>query len=158
MWRGWVIGSPAGLLAAVALMGGMLIGAFAQITTLRMRIEESAEASGRDPLHYERDALDETVAHLLMAVLMSIFAAVVLMALMNVMPTSTLRPWLTATAIWATSYLALLLLLVLPRMYYAYTKAAKIRAPLNGFNKGRVADHYDADRNDAPHIDTHRAT
>lgn len=145
-YRGWVVGNPAGLLAGVALMAGMLIGAFAQITTLRLRLEESAELLGSDPFHYERDALDETVAHLLMAVLLAILGAVMLVALMNAMPDSGLRPFLTALVVWATSYLGLLLLLVLPRMYYAYASSAKVRAPLNGFNKGRLSDHYDEER------------
>lgn len=151
-WRHWTIGNPSGLLAAIALMAGMLVGAFAQMTTLRLRIEEWAHDHDRDQLHYERDALDETVAHLLMAVLTSVVAAVILVALMNLIPESALRPWLTGAAIWATSYVALLLLLVLPRMYYAYTKAANVRASLSGYNKGKLADHYDEER-----FDSHRA-
>lgn len=145
-WRQWSIGNPAGLLAAIALMAGMLVGAFAQMTTLRLRVEEWAQDHDRDQLHYERDALDETVAHLLMAVLTSVAAAVLLVALMNLTPESGLRPWLTAAAIWATSYVALLLLLVLPRMYFAYTQAVNVRAPLSGYNKGAMTDHYDEDR------------
>jgi small basic protein len=46
--------------------------------------------------------------------------------------------WLAAAMLAVGTYLALLFVLVLPRLYSAYVSINKVRDRLNGFSRGRV--------------------
>lgn len=160
----WQVSGGAALLAALALLTGVLVGAFTQLTNLRLRLSDMAR-QGADPDHHSRDALDETAAHLLMAALVTIATAVLLAVGVNLAGAGTaVKTVVTTTAAGATetvtttasgavtgvlaaviiglaSYATLLLLLVLPRLYQAYVDVNHVRASKSGLARGTTRDH-----------------
>jgi TRAP-type uncharacterized transport system fused permease subunit len=135
---GWQLRAPAAILSGVALLAGGLLAAFAQLSSLRLKLTEwqdHPEDAGR----IDREMIDETVAHLLMAALLCAVDAIVLVIGMNV--SSGVNS--AVTGIWASlalaisSYIILLFILALPRLYSAYVEINRVRPELSGFSRGK---------------------
>jgi hypothetical protein len=149
----WKLGAPGPLLAGVALLAGALIGSFGTMTTLRLKI---AELGGPDDegLEPERDLLDESVSHVLLAALVAATDAVALVIGTNTAATAPIvgvtkaaaaastAPG-TVTGFWASAaialsaYLFLIFVMLLPRLYAAYVQLNNVRDGLNGQNRRR---------------------
>ncbi|WP_169165159.1 hypothetical protein [Cellulomonas taurus] len=126
----WELNQPAALLTAVALLISGALSVFAQMVGLRARL---AERDG-EWVERRREGLDETVNHLLAAVLVAIVDAIVLVVGMNVGGTGHV-PWYIAwAAIFLTAYLGLLLLVCVPRLYSAYTTTFSVPPHLDGWH------------------------
>ncbi|HVF06387.1 MAG TPA: hypothetical protein VNA20_16210 [Frankiaceae bacterium] len=133
----WKLASPTPLLSAVALLAGALVGSFGSLSTLRLKL---ADWGDRDDTAFQvqKDMIDETVAHLLTAAL---FCAVT--ALMLVIGTNTanhkgeVTGSLGAIIIGLASYVFLVFVLILPRLYAAYVEINNVRDRLSGFSRGR---------------------
>jgi hypothetical protein len=139
MW--WLNGrllAPTAILAGLALLAGGLVAAFGQLSTLRLRLTErmSDESDGQ---RTDRDFLDETAAHLLAAAYGAAVTAAVLVAGMNfALDTdgALVGPW-AAVATAMASWVVLVFLIAIPRMYEAYAGLNKVRDALNGTHRGR---------------------
>lgn len=137
LWRNWELAAPTPLLSAVALLAGALVGSFGSLSTLRLKLTDWADREG-DNQQPQRDALDETVAHLLTAAVLCALTAAVLVIGTNVAGADkpVTRPW-AALAVGLGSYVLLLFMLVVPRLYAAYVEINNVRDRLNGFSRGR---------------------
>jgi len=147
---------PGAILAALGLLAGSLLAAFGQLSTWRLRL---SEAEGRFPAsqRVDRDQMDETAAQLLVASYASAVGALLLVLAMNFpvietvtatdpaatpAATTTVRisgPW-AAAAVAVCTYVVLMFLMALPRLYSAYVTANNVRKELSGFSSGRSAD------------------
>lgn len=138
---GWSLPAAAPLLAGCALLSGATLSAFSAISTLRLRLTDRLDDESLD---MTRDALDESVAHILTVSLLAITDSILIVVGMNVAPTvdangaSTggVYGWWAAAAIGVSTYMALLFILTLPRLYYAYVKIQKVSAQMSGFSSG----------------------
>ena len=119
---------PAALLAGASLLAGTLLASFGQLATLRGRLMDKGAVRA-----VALDALDETAAHVLMAVYAAIGTAAMLGAATS-LATGAVRGLPAALAISAATWLGLLVLLVVPRLYQAYTYAFRVRPGLNGYD------------------------
>ena len=131
------LSSPAALLAGLALLAGGLVAAFGQLATLRLRLTERM-TSDDDGQRTDRDFLDETAAHLLSAAYGAAVTAAVLVAGMNFAldkDGELYGPW-AAVATALASWVILVFLIAIPRMYEAYAKINKVRDALSGTHKG----------------------
>ncbi len=135
----WTIKTPTSLLSAAALLAGALVGAFGSVSTMRLKLTEwVAEQDNEDHLQVERDMIDETVAHMLTAALLSAALAVLLVIGDNTSnEAGAVTGLLAAVIIGLGSYVALLFALVAPRLYAAYDAIHKVRERLSGLAKGR---------------------
>ncbi|TRW47160.1 hypothetical protein [Georgenia yuyongxinii] len=84
----WELSAPAALLTAVSLLIGGALTVFAQMIGLRTRIRDDLDPEW---VAARFDALDETVNHLLSAVLVAIADAVLLVIYMNVVTENSSR-------------------------------------------------------------------
>ena len=147
MWLipGAAIAQPGPLLAGATLFAGSLLAAFGQLSTLRLKLTDLDKAAelAKDLQPYEaaprsnshtRDYLDETGAHLLLASYLSAVTAAMLVIGSSVFPQadgSICGP--LAGAIGATStYVFVLFVIALPRLYVAYTSINTVRKELSG--------------------------
>ncbi len=138
LWQDWKIAAPDPLLAGVALLAGALVGAFGNLSTFRLKLTEWADRDD-DTLQVERDMIDETVSHVLMAALLCAVTAVALVIGTNASePEAPITGVLAALIIFLGSYVALIFLLVLPRLYAAYVQINNVRDRFNGFTRGRL--------------------
>jgi hypothetical protein len=128
----WGLESPGAILSGVALLAGGLLGAFGQLSTLRLKLTESMihqEDSGRG----QRAMLDETVAHLLLAAYLCAVDAVLLIIALNVTrPNERVGGPLAAAVIMVTGYVVALFLIAIPRLYGAYAEMNKVSDQLSG--------------------------
>lgn len=118
---------PTALLAGASLLAGTLLASFGQLATLRGRL--------LDPVlvrQVARDALDETTAHVLMAVYAAVGTAFVLGAATS-LSAGAVTGVPAALALGAGTWLVMLVVLVVPRLYQAYTYAYEVRPGLNGY-------------------------
>ena len=121
VWH-WKIGAPTALLSGVALLAGGLLGAFGQLATMRTKMTERRLFEG-DAEATDRNMIDETVAHLLLAALLCGVDAVLIIIGLN-----TAKNPATLTGLWAdavigvSAYVALLFLVSVPRLYSAYVQ------------------------------------
>lgn len=115
------------LLAGTALLVGAFLTAFSQVASWRERL--LARERKVDAVHVR--ALDEAAAHILVSVLISGFAAVLLVVLANINPDVALAHqtllWLvrilSALSVTCFSYLALTLIIVVNLLWDAYQGA-----------------------------------
>ncbi len=135
----WSIKTPTSLLSAVALLAGALVGAFGSISTMRLKLTEWVAAQDDDEhLQRERDMIDETVAHMLTAALLSAVLAVLLVIGDSTSGASgVVTGALAALIIGLGTYVALLFALVVPLLYAAYLTINQVRDRLSGFARGR---------------------
>jgi hypothetical protein len=132
----WEITAPTPLLSAVALLAGALVGSFGSLSTLRLKLTDWATEDD-ERFQVQRDMIDETVAHVLTAALLSAATAVVLVIGTNVAGADqAVTGCLAAATIALGSYVVLLFVLILPRLYAAYVEINQVRDRLSGFSKG----------------------
>ena len=132
VWRDFQLAAPGPLLAGVALLAGALIGSFGTMTTLRLKLADLADVDD-DALAPERDLLDESVSHILVAALVAALNAATLVIGTNLTEVNhPVTGFWAALAIALSAYLALLFVLILPRLYSAYVQINNVRPGLNG--------------------------
>lgn len=133
----WKLAAPGPLLGGVALLAGALIGSYGTLSTLRLRLLDLADPHD-EALEPERDLLDESVAHLLLAALVAALTAASLVIGTNTTPMNEpVTGFWAALAIALSTYLLLLFVLVLPRLYAAYVQINVVRPALNGQHRRR---------------------
>lgn len=144
LWRRAEFGAPAALLTGAALLAGGLLSAFTHLSTLRVRLAERGDAWDEYD-QPDRDAFDETAAHLLLASYLAGLTAFLLVLAMNLGRTTTPEGIPDGGITWGWSipigvigtYLFMLFLMTLPRMYNAYATLNKVRPELSGTHAGR---------------------
>lgn len=133
LWMGWRITSPDPILAASALLAAGLVSSIGPLTGFRDRISDVSDAHQTD-----RDAIDETVAHVIMAALTSAAVAVILVIGTNVAPSDDpVSGWWAALAISVGYYTALTFVIATPRLYDAYTSRYQVSREISGAHRGR---------------------
>ncbi len=118
------------LLAGASLLAGTLLASFGQLATLRGKVSDRLQVR-----RVALDALDETTAHVLMAV----YAAVLLAATLGTatsLSAGAVGGVAAALALGLGAWLLLLVLLVVPRLYQAYTYAFDVSPELDGYQAG----------------------
>lgn len=132
-WRcGWTLAAPGPLLSGVALLAGALVGSFGTMTTLRLKLADIADVED-EALAPERDLLDESVSHILLAAAVAAATAAALVVGTNVAdPGQPVTGFWASLAIALSAYLLLLFMMILPRLYAAYVQINRVRPELNG--------------------------
>ncbi|GLB62712.1 hypothetical protein NCCP2495_05900 [Dietzia sp. NCCP-2495] len=130
------LGEPSLRLAAFALLTGSLLTVFAQLSSLRLKLTEwfSEEDIGH---RVEKNMIDESVAHVLFAAMLSLVAAGVT-AVDAAVPALGKYADLVINALLAgvtfslIYYIVALVVLTLPRLYGAYVAVNDVSRDLNG--------------------------
>ncbi|WP_326651558.1 hypothetical protein [Streptomyces sp. NBC_01750] len=137
--RGGRLAAPAALLTGVALMAGGMLSAFTHLSTLRLKITEWDSSGGASRFEVERGMLDETAAHLLTGSLVCAFDAAALVIGMNVGATKAgqLQGFWAALAAGLSSYVLIVFIFVIPRLYSAYVEINNVSSELNGFDRSK---------------------
>ncbi|MFS0701967.1 hypothetical protein AB6N24_18520 [Cellulomonas sp. 179-A 4D5 NHS] len=136
---GFELRLPEGALAALALLAGGFLTAFTHLSSVRLRLTEREPAWG-DAERFDRDAIDETCAHLLVAAYMSGVATGWLLLGMNFGAGAGTGDDMIV-GFWAAIeagllvYVVVLFLITLPRLYQAYLTYAHVRDALNGAHR-----------------------
>ena len=130
------IPSAADLLAAVALLAGGFLAAFTHLSSLRLRLEER-KTQWRQVEQFDRDAIDETSAHLLVGAYVSglLIPVVVVGGMFTKEDQTGLSGLWGAIAAGGMAYLCLIFLISVPRLYSSYVGFANVRDELNGTHK-----------------------
>lgn len=136
---GWKLAAPVPILTAVSLLAGGTLSAFSSLSSLRLKLSEWSEHNdGRDG---DRDSLDESVSHLFMVALACVLDAAVLVVGLNASRGAPGTPDQDAIvgipahlAVGLTAYVFLAFIMVLPRLYWAYTTMNNVSRKLNGFD------------------------
>lgn len=159
---GWQVASPSATLSAMALLSAGLLGVFTQLSALRIRLTSQPEDTWLD---VERDGIDEAVAHVLFAFLLCIINSALLVIALNTIPTTApancgvppqmvdptlatppvscsippqvLDSWWSGPILAIGSYIVLMLIILIPKLYSAYVEMNEVRRELNGFHKKR---------------------
>ena len=123
---GLEVKAPAAILSALSLFSAGLLAAFAQIASIRSRYR--VPDSAYDPDRPVRDMLDEAVAQVLMAALVSVTTALVVVIGMNVPGGSEkgLVTWASCIVTFLGTYLTLLFLMVIRKLWGAYQVANEL--------------------------------
>jgi hypothetical protein len=135
LWRDWKLAAPAALLAGVSLLTGGTLSVFSHLSTLRLRLTDRLEQQALD---IERDSLDESVAHLLTATLLCVADAATIVIGMNFghdTKGSTVDGVWAALALGISSYIALLFVVLVPRLYSAYIEINQVPSYMDGFDR-----------------------
>lgn len=139
---GVTLSSPGTLVAALSLLTGTLLSVFAQLSSLRLKLTEwfEREDIGSRP---DKDAIDESVAHVLVAALISLVATIVTVAAIVVGDEKfpVLQGIVAAVAIALIMYVLLLLIMLIPRLYGAYVSVNDVDDSLNGEFVDRTNKH-----------------
>ncbi|MBB1023332.1 MULTISPECIES: hypothetical protein [unclassified Dietzia] len=133
------LGEPALRLAAFALLTGSLLTVFSQLASFRLKLTEWFDA---DDLGHrvEKDMVDESVAHVLFAAVLSLLAAGVT-AVGALLPQSeglfgAIAGSVLAGVTFALVYYVVgLVVITLPRLYAAYVSVNDVDRSLNGIVK-----------------------
>lgn len=131
------LAAPGALLSGVALLAGSFLAAWGQISSMRLKLTDRADLYGQTE-QIDRDALDESSAHLLVASLFSAAAALMLVLGMNFTAdpkSGAIHGIFAALATGFATYVLLLFLIAVPRLYTAYVNLHTVRAALNGTHK-----------------------
>ncbi len=133
-----VIPGAADLLAAVALLAGGFLAAFTHLSSLRLRLEER-KAQWRQVEQFDRDGIDETSAHLLVGAYISglLIPVLIIGGMFKDEDTDGLTGAWGALAAAGLSYLCLIFLISIPRLYSSYVGFANVRDELNGTHKDK---------------------
>lgn len=135
---GGTLAAPGSLLAGAALLAGGFLAAFGQISNLRVRLTDRAR-DFRDAEAIDRDSLDETAAHLLVASFTSGVTALALVLAMNFGAGTNGAVggvWAGIVVVPAT-YVLLVFIIAIPRLYNAYVNINQVRDELSGTHRGR---------------------
>lgn len=133
------LAAPGSLLAGVSLLAGGFLAAFGQISSLRLRLTDRADHFAETEA-IDRDALDETAAHLLVASFMSAMTALVLVLGMNFSSdakSGAVNGVFAALAVALACYVLLVFVIVIPRLYIAYVNINRVRDELSGTHRSR---------------------
>lgn len=124
------------LLSADALLASGLLAVFAQISSLRLKLSDRFD-EGYAHADDDKDAMDESATHLLFAILLAFINAAVLASSLAFAPanTSVVGGLLGGVCAALFVYTILLLLMLLPRILYAYTVVNRVRKDLSGFHR-----------------------
>lgn len=134
---GWQLSEPAPLLAGVSLLAGGLLGSFAQLSSLRLKVSEWTQHSADEWL-VERELLDETAGHVLLAAMLcAIDAAVLVIAMNATVGGQRVAVGWSAGVLAISVYILLVFIVCLPRLYSAYVQINKVSDHLSGFAKGK---------------------
>lgn len=145
---GWRIRSADSLLAGFALLAGVLLTVFVQISVWRERLRPDGKHEAL--ALYEgppRRSADEAAAHTLLASVLSIVGAVVLVVLDNVSQPApdgvVVIPWvaivLTAFMVGLSAYLVLTFILIVNLLFDAYQVAQGPNSPSQGAGRNEEA-------------------
>lgn len=125
IWRGLELQAPGPVLAALSLLSAGLLAAFGQIASIRSRYRLPDDAY--DPDKHTREMLDEAVAHVLTAALLSVSTALLIVLGMNIGGSAARLPvWATAIVLLFGTYLSLLFLMVIRKLWGAYEVANEL--------------------------------
>lgn len=127
------ISAPSALLSGLALFSGGLLASFGQLSTLRLKLTDRAEENHFSE-RIDRDFLDETAAHLLVAAYSAAVGAALLVLAMSLGADSAgniCGVWAAAIAA-VTTYVFVVFIIALPRLYVAYTRINGVRRELSG--------------------------
>ena len=133
--------APAAILSGFALLSGVLLSVFAQLASMRVRLTDSADESKRRRVL--KDSLDESVSHVLLAALLGLLASAAIVISMAVEdPTPPAQPqicgpWAIMVAVLGV-YEMLLLFILIPRLYSAYTRANDVAPEIDGYGPGKL--------------------
>lgn len=133
------LSAPGSLLAGVALLAGSFLAGWGQVSTMRLKLTERSE-DYRTVEQIDRDALDETAAHFLVASVMSGATALWLVLGMNFGANpadGSVSGVFAALASGFAVYVLLVFLIAVPRLYMAYASINKVRDELSGMHRGR---------------------
>lgn len=119
-------------MASAGLLFGSLLAAFALLATWRQRVAER-DAFDERPLGW---MIDEAVAHIMLAVLESVILVLCSIGSL-VIPASTVSKICTGLGAAALAHMLFLFILVVPRLYSAYTEVNSVPMELDGFTKLR---------------------
>lgn len=130
--------APTALIAGLSLLAGGLLASFGQLSTLRLRLSERAEYDG-DGQQTDRDFLDETVSHLLAAAYGAAVTAALLVVGMNfgLDSSGAVTDWWAAVPAALGTWVVIVFLIAIPRVYEAYVGMNSVRDALSGTHKGR---------------------
>lgn len=129
---GWKLDQVSPVLDGVALLTGGLLAAFAQIASWRDRLTARRTTHERSDAA-RRDAMDEAVSHILVAVYLCLFDLALLVAAVNVGSDQASR-WTSGGIVFLSVYLAMVLLMVLPKLYSVYVVENDVDDDLSGLN------------------------
>jgi hypothetical protein len=157
-WRDLNLESPGVMVSALSLFSAGLLAAFGQLATIRSRFEPPDDPAFDGELD-TRNMLDEAVAHILTAALLSATTAVLIVVGMNVSdaPASQvlssttlgemaapvvlppapdlLNSWFSAAVSGAGIYLFLLFVMTVRKLYAAYDVANEVSSDLSGHHR-----------------------
>lgn len=133
--KGGRLSTPGALLTGVALLAGGMLSAFTHLSTLRLKVKEWVGSSEASRYEVEKGMLDETAAHLLTGSLLCALDAASLVIGMNVSVTRAghLYGFWAALAAAISSYVLIIFVLLVPRLYSAYVEMNDVHPDLNGF-------------------------
>ncbi|WP_127480880.1 hypothetical protein [Nocardioides pantholopis] len=123
MYNWGTITQPAGWFTGVALLTGGLISSFAYVASLRLKLAERHQTYP-DGDASDRAYLDETVAHILIAAYTAAVTALILVVGMNI--DAKLTGIMAALPTLTSTYLLLLVTMVLPRLFESYNRINEI--------------------------------
>lgn len=127
----WHLSHVDPLLAGVALLSGVLLSSFAHLATWRSRLVEREERFDTADAA-ERDSVDEAVALILWAALVSMVAAALIVIAQNAAPAGLGRPWASLVLVTCT-HVFLLFLIIVPKLYASYVRANRVPDHRSGF-------------------------
>lgn len=124
-WAGVELKSPGALVSALSLFSAGLLAAFAQLANIRSRYV--TPETDYDPERPTRLMLDEAVAHILTAAMLSVSAAVVIIVGMNAADGPRLGACFSAAVAAMGTYLFLIFTMTIRKLYAAYVVANDVR-------------------------------
>lgn len=135
---GFDLKTPEGVLTAMAVLIGGFLAAFAHLSPVRVHLAERENMWG-DAERFDRDAIDETCAHLLAGSYVAGCATLVLILGMNLgadPKTGALTGVWAATASGLMAYEVIIFMIAMPRLYQAYASYSRVRKELSGTHRG----------------------
>ncbi|MHC9294177.1 hypothetical protein ACRCUN_17070 [Mycobacterium sp. LTG2003] len=136
--------APTAILSGFSLLSGVLLSVFAQLASMRVRLTDSPDESVRRRVL--KDSLDESVSHVLLAALLGLVASTVIVISMAVTdPIPPAQPEIAG--VWAIIlavvgvYEMLLLVMLIPRLYSAYTRVNDVSPEIDGHGAGKLKGH-----------------
>jgi hypothetical protein len=135
-WKHVEFAAPTAFLSGFALLSGVLLGVFAQLASMRLKLtEQRAESNSRQAL---KDSLDEAVAHVLVAATVGLANCVIVVIAMSTAadPLKPVIAGVPAILVGALgTYELLLLVIVIRQLYSAYVRVNKVSDELSGFSR-----------------------
>jgi hypothetical protein len=127
LYWNWKLSAPEPMFAGVSLLAGALLAAFGFLATVRLRLQYRDPHPGSSGTQRAKEHLDESVSHLLAAAVICLVDAVALVIGMNITsdPAGALVGVMAAIVIALSSYLVVLFLMLMTRLYAAYVDTVR---------------------------------